>query len=973
MEHRFSKETPRPNTVFALFDLDFKHYLKTQTLPITEKGQTITVSSSESSSQFPMELSFHPLKHYFDFAFYVCLSPFKFIKVYDAANANHLYSISTSTKRKTISFITFVLSMLYYITTARKRFEESQQSSVINYFYFVHNFFHCAMLACFYRAVSTKTGELLKLVNGFGITSLIHSNSSKVRLVSLFLHFLYVGTFVFLLLFDWIGLLVEDWTMRKLFHKSMLYAKYAIFIDQYSNSTFNNFDNSLHDWNLGFLDFSLSLFSLLIVISYSLTNTFQTFSFLHCPISLWVAVNNFLKVVNGGDHDKEHQYEKNWCRNMSTVISQKFNELQKLSEFINSAWGMFYFVSLLDSVAWLATDLDASLKTKDWASRGSAAWHFVTITLFFVVSAECTRKMASFKTWLIQYGKRVYSDENELSDLINIADTNTVGIGIDGLYRVDYPFVGQRKITYSITAVHLALLVVLPFLSLLDAFERNDWKILATLKQSLEVGKRHILVNHFPSLNATLKFNSTCPDGSIFVVEIIFGAMNLLISLPYHLLSSYRITSFLYPGMILHSATKKFVNEALNSVPGYCNGISQKDCLLQKYSQLKKLTEALNEVWSVTFFFVMVDHTLWLTTDLNLGIHEKAWTRKVIVTWFFIGVIILMVYASEVSRKMTIFKAWVVENGPGFFTDEREQTNFLNILDINGIWIGKIGLYKFDYNFMGQKRWMWFPFHFVAIVMIATLTMLTNFALPKNKWILTEHFHNMADPIKSLFQSVDEQEDSNILIENVSTFDLSFGFLFGFMEFLSCLEVSIRVLCCLHPMSLLLTAVNSFLKRTYYQKGNKGAQWLTLTRNYGHLKQLSSIISDTWGPLIFCFVLDYTVWLATDLDAALRVKKWATGITTVYFMVTLLISTILCAEVSRRMASFKVWMIRNGDSIFGNRQDEFTRFLHSLDDDQVGVGISGVYQMDYPFLGQIVVLIVTFFLITLQYDRRNIE
>ncbi|CAL8103697.1 unnamed protein product [Orchesella dallaii] len=248
-----------------------------------------------------------------------------------------------------------------------------------------------------------------------------------------------------------------------------------------------------------------------------------------------------------------------------------------------------------------------------------------------------------------------------------------------------------------------------------------------------------------------------------------------------------------------------------------------------------------------------------------------------------------------------------------------------------------------------KKQWMWFPFHFMAIVMIAFMTMLTNFALPKSKWILPEHFHKMADPIKSLFQNVDEQEDSNILIENVSTFDLGFGLLFGFMEFLSCLEVTIRVLCCLHPMSLLLSTANSFLRNTYSQDG---AQWLKLTKDYEHLKKLSSIISDTWGPLILCFVLDYTVWLATDLDAALKVKQWATGVTTIYFMMSLSTSTILCAEVKRRMASFKVWIIRNGDSIFGNRQEEFTRFLHSLDNDQVGVGIFGVYQIDYPFLGQ---------------------
>jgi len=198
-------------------------------------------------------------------------------------------------------------------------------------------------------------------------------------------------------------------------------------------------------------------------------------------------------------------------------------------------------------------------------------------------------------------------------------------------------------------AIHLVLLVGLPSLSLLNAFEKNDWKLLDTLKQSMKVGKSAIIMNHFPSLNQTSLLHNV--SGSVFALEMIFGFMNILIALPYHLLSSYRITSFVYPGMILHTATKAFVAGAM--IPFHKGCSINRDWILQKYSELKRLTDALNEVWSLTFFFVMVDHILWLTTDLNLGLQERAWTRKVIVTWFFIGVIILMVYASEVSRKVS--------------------------------------------------------------------------------------------------------------------------------------------------------------------------------------------------------------------------------------------------------------------------------------------------------------------------------
>lgn len=51
--------------------------------------------------------------------------------------------------------------------------------------------------------------------------------------------------------------------------------------------------------------------------------------------------------------------------------------------------------------------------------------------------------MSSFRTWLVQFGKQIFVDDNELNDFINLMDTQNVGIGLDGLYKVDYSFTGQ--------------------------------------------------------------------------------------------------------------------------------------------------------------------------------------------------------------------------------------------------------------------------------------------------------------------------------------------------------------------------------------------------------------------------------------------------------------------------------------------------------------------------------------------------
>lgn len=51
---------------------------------------------------------------------------------------------------------------------------------------------------------------------------------------------------------------------------------------------------------------------------------------------------------------------------------------------------------------------------------------------------------------------------------------------------------------------------------------------------------------------------------------------------------------------------------------------------------------------------------------------------------------------------MSIFQAWLSEKSSEIFLDPNEYANFRESLQENGIWIGKPGLYKFDYNFMGQ-------------------------------------------------------------------------------------------------------------------------------------------------------------------------------------------------------------------------------------------------------------------------------
>lgn len=291
-------------------------------------------------------------------------------------------------------------------------------------------------------------------------------------------HFFYLICTILLQLVDYpIG---ADWSIKGITRFFINLARYTFFLDNNHNiiGGINNSGTYDEHWTIG--DYSLCILQILIVGAYTLVTSFFTAAYLYAPISLWVAVKRFTTEVVP-QHISDESDEVNFIhviqvksnqastKIIGDTIVQKYKELHKISSLFNCVWGIFYFMAILDYIVWLATDLDAGIKAKDWLSRTSSAWHFGTTVFLLVFSSECFRmvssqtnvhekqtcnveifnmqnynlKMSSFRTWLVQYGKQIFMDENELNDLINLVDTQNVGIGLNGLYKVDYSFTGQ--------------------------------------------------------------------------------------------------------------------------------------------------------------------------------------------------------------------------------------------------------------------------------------------------------------------------------------------------------------------------------------------------------------------------------------------------------------------------------------------------------------------------------------------------
>ncbi len=203
--------------------------------------------------------------------------------------------------------------------------------------------------------------------------------------------------------------------------------------------------------------------------------------------------------------------------------------------------------------------------------------------------------------------------------------------------------------------LHIVTLIGIPVLGLFEPLENNNFDFWRTLKWSVVAGKRYVFAGEITSYNINLLNGSyTCCNNSekISICEMGFAVIPYFLSLPYAFLAAFRNFTFIHPVLILLAAVRRFIDDIV--LGGSFHGRSRniREHILQKYAQLKMLKQSINDCWALAYFCILMDHILWLATDLNVGMKETGIINKLTVLWFFWGVIVLLIMASEVSRKV---------------------------------------------------------------------------------------------------------------------------------------------------------------------------------------------------------------------------------------------------------------------------------------------------------------------------------
>lgn len=77
----------------------------------------------------------------------------------------------------------------------------------------------------------------------------------------------------------------------------------------------------------------------------------------------------------------------------------------------------------------------------------------------------------------------------------------------------------------------------------------------------------------------------------------------------------------------------------------------------------------------------------------------------------------------------------------------------------------------------------------------------------------------------------------------------------------------------------------------------------TIVQKYKELLKISSLFNCVWGIFYFVAILDYIVWLATDLDVGIKAKDWLSRTASAWHFGTIMLLLFFSSECFRMVSN----------------------------------------------------------------------
>ncbi len=390
------------------------------------------------SSLTPSPLS-NFLKLYFDYLFYLCLSPFQFIR--DSAQPGH-FSVRTWLPQKVICGLCHLFSLLVLVRDLQSKVLQPASSfhkNPVKYFTLIDSIFNFIYKATLIKRLWWNQKEFVNLMSFITSTPCFQSQGHSKLAKPIYIHgvllfYGFVGTASLIAGKNFVSGLAEwtpDWWGRRL----VVLSRYTFYIDWKMGKGAPQI-GEISGWEIG-----LAGITALGLLSRFILGFYIDLSILAMTTTLWTATLEFSKVIRFSPFEKwvgGHQRQSgNFTRTVkvvevfkgrgisshkkrigtgnghwddgdtqlsgfsanfggSTVVSgwaaiyDHFDAIRILSTLINKALGSLVIWFVLEALMYYAVNMDAFLITKDLFKKFYLlAYYLGTVVIFSFSSNVC--------------------------------------------------------------------------------------------------------------------------------------------------------------------------------------------------------------------------------------------------------------------------------------------------------------------------------------------------------------------------------------------------------------------------------------------------------------------------------------------------------------------------------------------------------------------------------------------------------
>ncbi|CAL8072526.1 unnamed protein product [Orchesella dallaii] len=401
------------------------------------------------------------IKLYFDYSYFLCLCPFRFV-----SDGDRGFITQTWLPQKVLTGLAHTFSILMLINDLRdKLFQPSKDynRNPVAYFQILDSLFNLAYKSTLIKRVWWNRQDFL-FVFEFIWNRKSLNNTSNIILKPIVVHTL----FIFYSLLAGASLIagkgfvssLYEWTPSWWFRRIVALGRHAFFIDGPLPSKY-----APELSNITTVEYILAGLMATGLISRFILGFFIDLCILSMTLTLWSVIHSFSLSIQS---DSYHKWmSKNYstltltqnntkCKSWQSIFYE-WDTIRRLSLLINNAMGSLVIWFLLEALMYYSVNMDAFLLAKDVFKKSYLfAYYFGTLTIF-VFSGNICNELEEIKSWLVDDENRKPVGYHDLKLILHEMIEKTIGIRGMGVFTMSY----SSFATFGATIVTFFIICIL--------------------------------------------------------------------------------------------------------------------------------------------------------------------------------------------------------------------------------------------------------------------------------------------------------------------------------------------------------------------------------------------------------------------------------------------------------------------------------------------------------------------------------